>query len=92
MTDTELLSENHGRRIAALESVLPKAVNDLIYADPHMWSDRPCGTCKTISNLIGAPFGCNRRQAERKLQTQERPMTYESCAEIGMSQAETARF
>jgi len=53
-------------RIAALEKIIPQAVNDLIYRDSHMWSDRPCGTCKTVSSLIGQPFGCERRAAEKR--------------------------
>jgi hypothetical protein len=31
---------------------------DLIQADPHSWSSRPCSTCKAVSALIGRPFGC----------------------------------
>lgn len=30
----------------------------LIQEDPHQWSTRPCQTCKTVSSLIGRPFGC----------------------------------
>ncbi len=31
---------------------------DVIEEDPHSWSSRPCPTCKTVSSLIGRPFGC----------------------------------
>lgn len=52
-------------RIAALERAMPAAVLDLIYKDPHSWSTRPCPTCRTITAIIGQPFGCNRYQAEQ---------------------------
>jgi hypothetical protein len=57
---------NHERRIRALEQVLPSAVLDAIYADPHQWSDRPCATCRSVSQLTGRPFGCERFQIERR--------------------------
>ena len=65
MSETELLTANHDRRIEALENLIPAAALDLIYKDPHQWSDRPCGTCRTVSALIGQPFGCDRRRVER---------------------------
>ncbi len=55
---SEGLHDNHERRIAALEALLPSAVLDLIHGDPHQWSDRPCPTCGSISKMIGRPFGC----------------------------------
>lgn len=61
--------DDHEKRIAALESLLPKAVLDLIQGDPHSWSDRPCPTCQPISTMLGKPFGCYRFQAERKRKT-----------------------
>jgi hypothetical protein len=33
-------------------------VLDLINADPHRWSSRPCPTCRAISITVGKPFGC----------------------------------
>lgn len=53
-------TSDHERRIAALESVLPKAVLDTIYSDPHQWSDRPCPTCRMVTDLTGVAFGCVR--------------------------------
>ena len=41
-----------------------KAVTDLIYEDPHDWSNRPCQTCKVITSLIGEPFGCTRYRVQ----------------------------
>lgn len=36
-------------------------VLDLIQGDPHLWSKRPCPTCRTISEICGKPFGCTAR-------------------------------
>ena len=38
---------------------LCKAGFDLLQADPHQWSERPCPTCRSITALIGSDFGCN---------------------------------
>lgn len=38
--------------------VLAKSVTDLIEADPHQWSKRPCVTCRIISSIVGYKFGC----------------------------------
>lgn len=39
----------------------------LIENDPHTWSDeRPCQTCSAVSALIGRPFGCVRKQQQKK--------------------------
>jgi hypothetical protein len=43
-------------RIAA--RVVMGAALDLIQADPHQWSTRPCQTCRSVSSLAGRPFGC----------------------------------
>jgi hypothetical protein len=34
-----------------------KALRVLNY-DDHRWSYRPCTTCRTVSNVLGEPFGC----------------------------------
>jgi hypothetical protein len=39
-------------------SILMDAVLNAIQEDPHAWSMRPCPTCRTISGIIGKPFGC----------------------------------
>lgn len=41
------------------------AVFALIQDDPHQWSDRPCGTCRSITALAGKPFGCYEYQRKR---------------------------
>ena len=41
----------------ALE-ILSYTVLRLIQNDSHSWSNRPCETCRTISNIIDKPFGC----------------------------------
>ena len=65
MSATETISENHERRIAALEAILPAAALDLIYRDPHSWSTRGCPTCRPISEMIGQDFGCVRYAKEQ---------------------------
>jgi len=47
-----------------LQAVISDAAIRLIEDDPHQWSKRPCPTCRSISSLIGKPFGCNRRAAQ----------------------------
>jgi hypothetical protein len=37
---------------------ITRAVTDLIQADPHQWSTRPCQTCQAVSAIVGYPFGC----------------------------------
>ena len=54
MTADEILN-------AAVQKITD-SVADLIFADPHQWSSRPCETCRTITTLIGKPFGCYRYQ------------------------------
>ena len=39
-------------------NILMDTVLNLIQNDPHQWSNRPCSTCKSISSIIGNPFGC----------------------------------
>lgn len=46
-------------------TLLMGAVADLIYSDPHRWSERGCPTCRAISAIIGLPFGCDRYRAEK---------------------------
>lgn len=65
----EDLVTNHERRIKALENILPQAVNDLLYRDPHSWSTRGCPTCRTITDLIGQDFGCIRYAKEHRKKT-----------------------
>lgn len=44
--------------IRAAANMLVGAVLDLLQADPHSWSERPCPTCRPISAIVGRPFGC----------------------------------
>ena len=50
--------ETRERTIQAAARVIAKAALDLIQADPHQWSSRPCSTCHAVSSLLGKPFGC----------------------------------
>jgi len=38
--------------------ILAQTVLDLIQADPHQWSKRPCTTCQAVSTILKKPFGC----------------------------------
>ena len=40
--------------------VLLSCVADVLYKDPHQWGNRGCGTCRTVSSILGEPFGCDR--------------------------------
>ena len=46
--------------VGAAMKRLVLAVTDLIQADPHQWSTRPCPTCRAVSAIIGRDFGCQR--------------------------------
>lgn len=50
---------NETRIISACARVLTYSALKLLEDDNHMWSERPCPTCRTISHLIGRPFGCH---------------------------------
>lgn len=41
-----------------LEGSILYAILDLLQADPHQWSSRPCPTCRAITLLAARPFGC----------------------------------
>lgn len=43
---------------AAARLVMSVAL-DVIQADPHYWSSRPCVSCRTVTALVGRPFGCD---------------------------------
>ena len=44
--------------VQAAARVLIDTALDAIQADPHQWSTRPCGTCRSVGAVIGRPFGC----------------------------------
>jgi hypothetical protein len=46
------------KEVKAVFAVLTEAMLNIIQEDPHQWSERPCQSCKTISAMIGRPFGC----------------------------------
>lgn len=51
--------------IRAAANVVIGPVLELIQRDNHSWSERPCGTCRTITTMLGQPFGCYLHQQER---------------------------
>lgn len=56
--------------IRAAVKVITEPMLRLLQDDPHQWSDRPCATCKSISSIIGADFGCY-LYAERRRKRKE---------------------
>lgn len=52
--------------IQAAANVLLDVVLRELQVDPHQWSDRPCSTCRSISGVIGKPFGCYLYAEQRK--------------------------
>ena len=37
---------------------------ELLEADPHPFSTRPCPTCRPVSVLLGRPYGCSAKAAK----------------------------
>lgn len=54
------------RAVQAAAQAIVGSILDLLQDDPHQWSTRPCPTCRSISKLVGRPFGCYKYAAERK--------------------------
>lgn len=52
--------------IRACANVLIGTIADIIYADSHQWSTRPCETCRVITAISGKSFGCDRYREYRK--------------------------
>lgn len=51
--------------VQAAANVLMEAVLELLEADPHQFSTRPCSTCRAVSTIIDRPFGCVRKAMEK---------------------------
>lgn len=58
MSVEQILDKDLDQVIQAAARVLMSTALDLLQADPHSWSTRPCPTCRPISAIIGRPFGC----------------------------------
>ncbi len=54
--------------IKAAVKVITEPMLRLLQDDPHQWSDRPCPTCRPISSMIGADFGCSLYAERRRIQ------------------------
>ena len=69
--DKHTVEDEHVRRViqSTMEIFMNAALN-LIQADPHQWSERPCSTCRAVSELANKPFGCcayaKKREETRK--------------------------
>ena len=46
------------KMVKSAVGVIMDSVVEVIGADGHGWSDRPCQTCLAVTGLIGRPFGC----------------------------------
>lgn len=62
----ELMKEAYRSVLLSTEFVTLGQVLNMIQADPHIWSSRPCPTCRTVSALAGRPFGCNTLAKSKK--------------------------
>lgn len=62
-----ILMDEQEEMIKACANVLIDTIANIIYADSHHWSTRPCETCKAITAILGKPFGCDRYREEKKL-------------------------
>lgn len=51
--------------VQAAANILMEAVLELLEADPHQFSTRPCSTCRAVSTIIDRPFGCVRKAMEK---------------------------
>lgn len=67
MSKTELTDKEAEQIMKASVSLLVTAILDIIQGDPYSWSERPCQSCRTISGLIGKPFGCYKYAEKRHL-------------------------
>ena len=56
----DVLIADRALSLQAHTKAFMRPIADLLYADSHYWSARPCPTCRTITQLIGEPFGCIR--------------------------------
>lgn len=53
--------------IDSVAAILLNGALDLIQADPHQWSTRPCSTCRAVGAIAKKPFGCYEYQRRREL-------------------------
>lgn len=58
--------EDSEKVIKAAVNVILGTVLDLIQADPHQWSTRPCSTCQAVSAIVNRPFGCVLKAVRQK--------------------------
>lgn len=41
-----------------MSSTRVETILQVLEADPHAFSERPCSTCESVSALLGRAFGC----------------------------------
>lgn len=64
-SDEQSVQAHRDECVLAAARAITAVACDMIYADSHSWSTRPCSTCRAVSTLIGLPFGCDRYRAEK---------------------------
>jgi len=63
--EEETLKRLAERVVQAAARVTTRTALDLVYLDPHDWSDKPCATCRIISGILGFEHGCDRYRSEK---------------------------
>jgi len=64
--EEEILEKAAERAVRASARLIVRAATNVIYIDPHKWSDKPCATCRIVTGLFGFEFGCDRYRLEKK--------------------------
>lgn len=65
MADEQSIQAHRDECIKAAAATIVRVAMNLVYSDPHMWSTRGCATCKSVTALLGEPFGCDRYRSAR---------------------------
>jgi hypothetical protein len=48
----------------SLMRILAESMAKILEANPHQWFSQPCEACMIISNLLGRPFGCEKKMRD----------------------------
>ncbi len=48
----------------SLMRILAESMAKILEANPHQWFSQPCESCMIISNLLGRPFGCEKKMRD----------------------------
>ena len=58
--------------IQAAAQLLLDAAMRVIYEDPRQWSTRSCATCRTVTGIVGKPFGCDLYRPDKTKREEKR--------------------